>query len=99
MFIMLIREYSKILAPNSENDRSLFFSDDLVTFFHFTVSRVDLELGLGAEFPHVAVATGNLTSVFRQQPLLSCHPGKCRTPLREVKASNYGLLLFADRIA
>ena len=58
-------------ALSSKNEWSLFFSDQLIIFSHFKVR-------LGAEFSHAAVTTGNLTSVSKQQPLLSCYPEKRR---------------------
>ena len=86
MFMMLKRKtcpglYEDILnsckALSSKNGGwSLFFSDQLIIFSHFKVSWVDPELRLGAEFFHVAVTAGNLTSVCKQQPLLSCYPEK-----------------------
>ena len=63
MFIAVIRKtcpglYENILnsykALSFKNEWSLLFSDDLVIFSHFNVSRVDP----GAEFPRGAVAGG-----------------------------------------
>ena len=85
-FMMLKRKtcpglYEDILnsyrALSSKNEWSLIFSDQLIIFSHFKVSCIDPELRLGAEFSHAAVTAGNLTSVSKQQPLLSCYPEKC----------------------
>ena len=87
-FMMLKRKtcpglYEDILnsykALGSKNEWSLFFSDQLIIFSNFKVSWIDPELRLGAEFSHAAVTTGNLTSVSKQQPLLSCYPEKRRS--------------------
>ena len=79
MFIVAIRKICLVLHENilnsykalsSKNEWSLLFSDDLVIFSHFKVSRVDPDHD--AEFPRAAVAAENLTGVPTQQPLLSC---------------------------
>ena len=63
MFIVVVRKtcpglYENILnsckALSSKNEWSLLFSDDLVIFSHFKVSRVDR----GAEFSLAAIARG-----------------------------------------
>ena len=87
-FMMLKRKtcpglYEDILnsykALSSKNEWSLFFCDQLIIFSHFKVSWIGPELRLGAEFSHEAVTTGNLTSVSKQQSLLSCYPEKRRS--------------------
>ena len=87
-FIMLKRKtcpglYEDILnsykSLSSKNEWSLFFSDQLIIFSYFKVNCLDPELRLGAEFCHAAVTMGNLTSVSKQQPLLSCYPEKRRS--------------------
>ena len=65
-------------AVSSKNEWSLFFSDQLIIFSHFKVSLIDPELRRGAEFSHAAVTAGNLTSVSKQQLLLSYYPEKRR---------------------
>ena len=74
---MLIRKtctglYSSILnSYKSLSEWSLFLSDNLVIFSPFKFNLVGPELRSRAEFPHFAVTVGNLTSVSKQQPLLS----------------------------
>ena len=71
--------FNSYKALRSKNAWSLLFSDDLVIFSHFKVSRADP----GAEFPRVAIVGGSLTGVSKQQPLLSCYPENVGTnPIR-----------------
>ena len=57
----------------------VILSDDVVIFSHCKVNWVDLELRPGAEFSDAAVTAGNITSVSKQQPLLSYSPEKRRS--------------------